>query len=122
MVGTDCFTNMIEESDELYDPEQVDDEEEEAPTLHGRIMLNFRKSNNRKLYVAVVKDVLSAYRTPSGHYYCKICNLSLNSEFQFTEHLRSKKHGKKSFAAGIVEVEPSATNVVTSSDDIFDHL
>ncbi|KAK9753135.1 hypothetical protein QE152_g3637 [Popillia japonica] len=104
MVGTDCFTNMIEESDELYDPEQVDDEEEEAPTLH------------------VVKDVLSAYRTPSGHYYCKICNLSLNSEFQFTEHLRSKKHGKKSFAAGIVEVEPSATNVVTSSDDIFDHL
>lgn len=33
-------------------------------------------------------------RTPSGQYYCQPCNLSLNSEAQFNQHLDSKKHMK----------------------------
>nr|XP_022903709.1 zinc finger matrin-type protein 3-like [Onthophagus taurus] len=41
------------------------------------------------------EDILSAYRTPSGQFYCKTCNISLNSEVQFTQHLNSKKHLKK---------------------------
>lgn len=35
---------------------------------------------------------LSAFRTPSGQYYCPACNLSVNSEPQFAQHQVSKKH------------------------------
>ncbi|CAH0549614.1 unnamed protein product [Brassicogethes aeneus] len=38
---------------------------------------------------------LSAYRTPSGNYYCQSCNITLNSETQFKVHLSSKNHYKK---------------------------
>ncbi|XP_014214532.1 zinc finger protein 346-like [Copidosoma floridanum] len=34
----------------------------------------------------------SIYRTPSGQYYCAPCNLSLNSESSFAQHVDSKKH------------------------------
>ncbi|KAF2892528.1 hypothetical protein ILUMI_13643 [Ignelater luminosus] len=43
----------------------------------------------------VPSDDLSVYRTPSGYYYCNPCNLTLNSEIQFNQHLGSKKHRKK---------------------------
>lgn len=41
------------------------------------------------------KNSFSVYRTPSGKYYCQICNLTLNSEAQFKTHLGSKNHFKK---------------------------
>ncbi|RZB40844.1 zinc finger matrin-type protein 4-like [Asbolus verrucosus] len=41
------------------------------------------------------KGDCSVYRTPSGHYYCQICNCSTNSEVQFKQHLQSKNHLKK---------------------------
>ncbi|XP_046748228.1 zinc finger protein 346-like [Diprion similis] len=34
----------------------------------------------------------SIYRTPSGQYYCAPCNVSLNSESSFAQHVESKKH------------------------------
>nr|XP_027226993.1 zinc finger matrin-type protein 3-like isoform X2 [Penaeus vannamei] len=34
----------------------------------------------------------SIYRTPSGKYYCAPCDLTLNSESQFAQHVESKKH------------------------------
>ncbi|XP_012263267.2 zinc finger protein 346-like [Athalia rosae] len=34
----------------------------------------------------------SIYRTPSGQYYCAPCNLSVNSESSFAQHVESKKH------------------------------
>ncbi|EGI70884.1 Zinc finger protein 346 [Acromyrmex echinatior] len=34
----------------------------------------------------------SIYRTPSGQYYCAPCNVSLNSETTFAQHVESKKH------------------------------
>uniref|UniRef100_A0A8D8Y859 Zinc finger protein 346 n=1 Tax=Cacopsylla melanoneura TaxID=428564 RepID=A0A8D8Y859_9HEMI len=37
----------------------------------------------------------STHRTPSGSYYCKICDLTVNSVNQFSDHLVSKKHKKK---------------------------
>ncbi len=37
----------------------------------------------------------SQFRTPSGLYYCASCNLSLNSENQFVQHIGSKKHRSK---------------------------
>lgn len=43
----------------------------------------------------VSKTDLSVFRTPSGFYYCNPCNLTLNSEVQFKQHLDSKKHKKK---------------------------
>lgn len=44
--------------------------------------------------IASTGEVYSKYRTPSGLYYCKTCNVSLNSESQFRQHLGSKKHMK----------------------------
>jgi len=38
---------------------------------------------------------LSIYRTPSGDFYCSPCNLSVNSENQFKQHVNSKKHKQK---------------------------
>ncbi|XP_033336535.1 zinc finger protein 346 [Megalopta genalis] len=38
----------------------------------------------------------SIYRTPSGQYYCAPCNLSLNSESMFAQHVESKKHKNQS--------------------------
>ncbi|KAL1465075.1 hypothetical protein WDU94_004670 [Cyamophila willieti] len=37
----------------------------------------------------------SIHRTPSGNYYCKICDLTVNSVNQYSDHLESKKHKKK---------------------------
>ncbi|XP_068224433.1 zinc finger matrin-type protein 3-like isoform X1 [Palaemon carinicauda] len=34
----------------------------------------------------------SIYRTPSGKYYCAPCDITLNSESQFAQHVESKKH------------------------------
>ncbi|KAB0790952.1 hypothetical protein PPYR_02752 [Photinus pyralis] len=44
---------------------------------------------------SISKKDLSVFRTPSGFYYCNPCNLTLNSEVQFKQHLDSKKHKKK---------------------------
>ncbi|XP_043516849.1 zinc finger protein 346-like [Frieseomelitta varia] len=38
----------------------------------------------------------SIYRTPSGQYYCAPCNVSLNSESTFAQHMESKKHKNQS--------------------------
>ncbi|GJQ78131.1 hypothetical protein Trydic_g2468 [Trypoxylus dichotomus] len=67
-------------------------------------------------------DLLSAYRTPSGQFYCEICNMSMNSEMQFTQHLLSKKHSKKAATSTAHSIKISTASVVGSSDDIFDHL
>lgn len=34
----------------------------------------------------------SIHRTPSGQYYCATCNITLNSEMSFGQHIESKKH------------------------------
>lgn len=34
----------------------------------------------------------SMHRTPSGHYYCQPCNMTMNSEEQFCAHVDSRKH------------------------------
>ena len=47
---------------------------------------------------AVKKDY-SIYRTPSGQYYCALCNLCVNSEQQFVQHMVSKKHKLKQSSA-----------------------
>lgn len=36
----------------------------------------------------------SIYRTPTGSYYCKTCNITLSTELMFVQHLGSKKHSK----------------------------
>ncbi|XP_067005714.2 zinc finger protein 346 [Anabrus simplex] len=54
-----------------------------------------------------IKDY-SIYRTPSGQFYCQPCNLTLNSESQFSQHCESKKHKlallKKPAGKGAVKV------------------
>lgn len=42
---------------------------------------------------------ISMYRTPSGNYYCKICNINLPDVKLFQQHLDSKKHHKNIKAA-----------------------
>lgn len=41
----------------------------------------------------------SVFRTPSGQYYCNICNLSVTSEVMLAQHMISKKHLKTSAAS-----------------------
>lgn len=36
----------------------------------------------------------SIYRTPSGSYYCKPCDVTITTEVVFNQHLDSKKHIK----------------------------
>jgi len=42
-----------------------------------------------------IRNDVSIFRTPSGHYYCKHCNLTLESVHIFSQHLKSKNHLKK---------------------------
>lgn len=49
----------------------------------------------QKLKSDVQKRDYSAFRTPSGQYYCSICTLCVNSELQFIQHIESKKHKMK---------------------------
>lgn len=36
----------------------------------------------------------SVFRTPSGHYYCQVCDLSVTSETTLSQHFASKRHLK----------------------------
>ena len=45
------------------------------------------------------KKDYSIYRTPSGQYYCALCNLCVNSENQFVQHVASRKHKLKESSA-----------------------
>lgn len=40
------------------------------------------------------KSGLLSCRTPSGQYYCQCCNITLNSEAQYLQHVGSKRHTK----------------------------
>lgn len=44
--------------------------------------------------VAPIKRDNSIYRTPSGNFYCKPCNITLATETLFNQHFDSKKHIK----------------------------
>ena len=53
------------------------------------------------LYSAIKEEVktdhidLSMYRTPSGQYYCKTCNISMSHLPGLEQHLKGKRHLKK---------------------------
>lgn len=42
------------------------------------------------------KRDISIYRTPSGFFYCKPCDVTIPNEVLFNQHLDSKKHIKAS--------------------------
>ena len=46
----------------------------------------------------------SAFRTPSGQYYCAACNLSLNSDSQFGQHQVRARVSLEVFRSNIVYV------------------
>lgn len=46
------------------------------------------------------RDTFSIYRTPSGQLYCSSCNISVDSDHQFGQHLESKKHKSKQKSSG----------------------
>lgn len=41
----------------------------------------------------------SAYRTPSGQYYCQVCDITVTSECMMSQHFGSKRHVKTAAAA-----------------------
>ena len=47
---------------------------------------------------AVKKENYNIYRTPSGQFYCSICNTCSDSELTFGQHLESRKHKQKNAA------------------------
>ncbi|XP_064536896.1 zinc finger matrin-type protein 1 [Drosophila montana] len=66
--------------------------EEEATTLDAS-----GGQQQHSLAAAVASDIngdLSMYRTPSGSYYCKLCNKAMNHISILQQHLQGKKHLK----------------------------
>ncbi|KAI0224902.1 hypothetical protein LSAT2_024117 [Lamellibrachia satsuma] len=55
----------------------------------------------------------SMYRTPSGKYYCSACNMTLNSDLQFAQHIESKKH--KSSGSLLQNTDGDASSTTSSS-------
>ena len=55
----------------------------------------------------------SMYRTPSGKYYCSACNMTLNSDVQFAQHIESKKH--KSSGSLLQNTDGDASSTTSSS-------
>ena len=55
----------------------------------------FPKSTQLEKEEFVKNENFSIYRTPSGQFYCSICNVCVNTESQFGQHLESRKHKQK---------------------------
>ncbi|XP_071440438.1 zinc finger matrin-type protein 3-like [Hetaerina americana] len=66
-----------------------DDDMVKAPPADSILASVTTESEKPKKYT--IKD-FSIYRTPSGRFYCQLCNLTVQSELQFIQHLDSKKH------------------------------
>ncbi|KAK6640456.1 hypothetical protein RUM44_012150 [Polyplax serrata] len=58
------------------------------PAGRDNILETVIKSEKRN----ISSSDLSIYRTPSGKYYCRSCNLTVNSQAQFIQHTESRKH------------------------------
>lgn len=55
----------------------------------------------------------SNFRTPSGSYYCSICNVTVNGENQFAQHMDSRKHKSKYANHKISEEEQQQQEVAS---------
>ncbi|XP_056016836.1 uncharacterized protein LOC125681162 isoform X2 [Ostrea edulis] len=55
----------------------------------------------------------SNFRTPSGSYYCSICNVTVNGENQFAQHMDSRKHKSKYANHKITEEEQQQMEMTT---------
>jgi len=60
-----------------------------------KLSMSLDDANATPLAPGAKKDNYSIYRTPSGQYYCSLCNIAVDSEHQFGQHLESKKHKSK---------------------------
>ena len=78
-------------------------------SMHG---CNLDQPNANQIQLSIKSELLplevaskkakkdySIYRTPSGNFYCALCNLSVNSENQFVQHMASRKHKLKESSA-----------------------
>ncbi len=62
-----------------------------VPKMESDAMLGGNKQKTKKDY--------SIYRTPSGQFYCALCNLCVNTENLFVQHVASRKHKLKESSA-----------------------
>jgi len=71
----------------------------DLPSISKRVKLKedilAAATKNKPQQTFLKRTDYSAFRTPSGQYYCAACNVSLNSESQFGQHQTSKKHKQK---------------------------
>lgn len=58
-------------------------------TLSQCFMANYEQNQNKKSSKSIDYSV---YRTPSGQYYCLVCNITVTSEVLLDQHFGSKKH------------------------------
>lgn len=61
-------------------------------TISQCLMVNGDGKNAQKTFGNQID--YSVYRTPSGQYYCQVCNLTVTSEIMLKQHFGSKKHMK----------------------------
>lgn len=66
--------------------------------INSNIMDNMNNNNNRNNYDFNNNNdnsnIITMYRTPSGKYYCKICNKNLTNQQMLQQHLSGKRHNR----------------------------
>ncbi|XP_055693910.1 zinc finger matrin-type protein 3-like [Lutzomyia longipalpis] len=62
------------------------------PTNNDTVMESIVRQQSG--YIPPKRDI-SIHRTPSGNYYCNVCDVTVNNDNLFNQHLDSKKHMKK---------------------------
>lgn len=66
-------------------------------TISQCLMVNSDGKNSHRLSGNQID--YSVYRTPSGQYYCQVCNTTVTSEIMLKQHFASKKHMKTAVTA-----------------------
>lgn len=64
----------------------------EAPATISQCVMDDAKLKRPKQATECGGQDYSVFRTPSGQYYCQVCDLSVKSEITLAQHFASKRH------------------------------
>lgn len=64
----------------------------EAPATLSQCIMDDAKMKRPKQAAESGGQDYSVFRTPSGQYYCQVCDLSVKSEITLAQHFASKRH------------------------------
>lgn len=64
----------------------------ETPATLSQCIMDDAKTKRPKQAADSCSQDYSVFRTPSGQYYCQVCDLSVKSEVTLAQHFASKRH------------------------------